>query len=109
MVKAKLWLYGPDYDEDREGGAVAVVERCDDENRWRMTGIVANCDYTTASAPYDGVVQLVVDVASQCVHRRLDELRGRQGIERVESETYDSYEDADLAACRWLDGLRTTD
>ena len=107
-MRTKLWLYGPDYDEDREGGAVAVVELCDD-NTWRMTGIVANCDYTTPSDDYDGVVQLVVDITSRSVHRRRDELRDRQGIEQVVSETYDSYQDADLAAHQWLERLRITD
>ena len=104
-MRTKLWLYGPDYDEDNEGGAVAVVECCDDDNKWRMTGIVANCDYTTASDDYDGVVQLVVDIKSSSVHRRRDELRRRQGIERVDSETYNSYEDADRAARQWLERL----
>ena len=102
-MRVKLWFYGPDYDEDQEGGAVAVVEFCDD-NRWRMTGVVANCDYATAWSDYDGVVQLVVDIASRCVHRRRDELKAREGIEQVESETYDSYEDADAVARQWLDG-----
>ena len=108
-MKVKLWLYGPDYDEDREGGAVAVVEFCDDGNRWRMTGIIANSDYATASSDYDGVFQLVEDIRFRHVHRRRDQLEAREGIERVESETYNSYEDADLAARQWLDGLRITD
>lgn len=95
-----LWLYGPDYDED-EGGAVAVVESCDETGRWRMTGIVATGDYTTAHAPRDGVDQLVDDMQDRYVHRR--GLESRLGIEQVKSETYDSFEYADSAARRWLD------
>ena len=95
-----LWLYGPDYDED-EGGSVVVVEFCDETRRWRMTGIVATDDYTTAHAPRDGVDQLVDDIQDRHVHRR--GLESREGIEQVESETYDSFKDADAAARRWLD------
>ncbi len=91
-----LRLYGPDYRED-EGGAVAVVEYCDETNKWRRTGIVVTGDYTTAHAPRDGVEQLVDDIQ----HRR--GLRSRVGIEQVKSETYDSFEDADSAARGWMD------
>ena len=76
-----LWLYGPD--------------------KWRMTGIVATGDYTTAHAPRDGVDQLVDDIWDRHVHRR--GMESPVGIEHVESETYDSYQQADLAARRWLD------
>lgn len=93
-----LRLYGPDYRED-EGGAVAVVESCD--GMWQMTGIVVTGGYTTAHAPRDGVDQLVDDIRDRHAHRR--GLESREGIELIESETYDSQEEADSAARRWLD------
>lgn len=71
------------------------------EVRLQITGIVATGDYTTAHAPRDGVDQLVDDIQDRHVHRR--GLESREGIEQVESETYDSFEDADSAARRWLD------
>ncbi len=96
-----LWLYPPRYFEDGESGVVAVVEFCNETGRWRMTGIAATDDYTTAKAPRDGVDQLVKDIRDRQVHRRISE--SCYGIEQVESETYDSCEDADSAAHRWLD------
>ena len=96
-----LWLYGPDYGEDEESGVVVVVESCDETGKWRMTGIVATGDYATAHSPRDGVDQLVEDIQDRHVHRR--GLESREGIEQVESETYDSYENADSAARRWLE------
>ena len=51
FVTKGLWLYPPRYFEDGEGGVVAVVEFCNDTGKWRMTGIVATDDYTTAQAP----------------------------------------------------------
>ena len=95
-----LWLYGPDYCEDGEGGIVAVVESSSETGRWRMTGIVATSYYGTAQAPRDGVDQLVEDIRDRHVHRK--KLDSCEGIEQVESETYDSHEGADLAARRWL-------
>ena len=94
-------VYGPQYCEDGEGGVVAVVESCDEGGGWRMTGIVATGDYGTAQTPRDGVDQLVEDIRNQHVHRRISE--SCNGIEQVESETYDSYEDADSAARGRLD------
>lgn len=96
-----LWLYPPRYFEDGEGGVVAVVEFCNETGKWRMTGIAATEDYTTAQAPRDGVDQLVADIRDCNVHRRISE--SCYGIKQVESETYDSNEEADLAARRWLD------
>ena len=96
-----LWLYGPDYGEDGEGGVVAVVELGDETDEWRMIGVVATCDYTTAHAPRDGVDQLVEDIRGRHIHRR--GLESCEGIGQVESETYGSFEDADSAARRWLD------
>ena len=66
-----------------------------------MTGIIATRDYGTAHSPRDGVDQLVADIRDRHVHRR--GLESREGIEQVESETYDSYENADSAARRWLE------
>ena len=48
-----------------------------------------------------GVDQLGDDIWDRHVHRR--GMRSRVGIEQVESETYVSYQQADLAARRWLD------
>lgn len=97
----RLWWHGPQYCEDGEGGVVAVVESRDEGVSWRMTGIVATDNYGTARDPRDGVDQLVKDIQDRHVHRRISE--SCYGIERVESETYDSCEDADSAAHRWLD------
>ena len=102
MEEEGFWLYPTEYFEDGEGGVVAVVECCNEENGWRMTGIAANSDYGDASSDYDGVDQLAQDIRDQHVHRRRSWLESLQGIDQVESETYDSYEDADAAACRWL-------
>ena len=98
-----FWVYPTEYFEDGEGGVVAVVESCNDTGGWRMTGISANCDYGTAQTPRDGVDQLVADICDQHVHRRRGWLESLQGIDQVESETYESCEDADSAARRWLD------
>lgn len=100
MATGLRLLYGPDYRED-EGGAVAVVEFCEKTGKWLMTGIVVTGGYTTAHSPRDGVDQLVDDIWDRHVHRR--GLESREGVELVESETYDSQEEADLAARRWLD------
>ena len=103
-MRENFWFYGSEYDEDGEGGAVAVVESSVEENRWRMTGIIVTSYYSTASSDYDGVVQLEADIRSRHVYRRRDKLKAREGIEQVESETYNSCEDADAAARQWLDG-----
>ena len=78
-MKTGLWLYGPDYCEDGEGGIVAVVESSSKAGRWRMTGIVATADYTTAQAPRDGVDQLVEDIQERHVHRHSGKLKSRGG------------------------------
>ena len=102
MEEEGFRVHPTEYFEDGEGGVVAVVESCNDTGRWRMTGISANCDYGTAQTPRDGVDQLVADICDHHVHRRRSWLESRQGIDQVESETYDSCEDANAAARRWL-------
>ena len=102
-VEDGIWLYPPKRFEDDEGGAVAVIEFCHEAGRWRMTGIVATCDYGDARLDFDGVDQLVVDIRARRVHRRRRWLESSDAISRVATEIYGSPEEADVAASRWLD------
>ena len=65
-----FWLYPLERFGDGESGAVAVVEFCDENGSWHMTGIVANSYYGTAQDPLDGVDQLMQDIQDRRVHRR---------------------------------------